>query len=223
MIFFIGCDDKESTINFVSFEGFDIPTVVVDVNGNATKDIALYTSKITGADRTFNIAVDGSSAAAGSYSVPSSVVVPAGTNTATFTVTMSDVDLGIGVNTIVISFDSLDGIFGGESKEINYIQACTEVTATLDITLDAYGSESAWSIKDSLGGTVASGGGYADGQASATETISLCGGRDYTLTFTDSYGDGMNGSYTLSIGDVTKVTGPGAGFATTETNAFDTN
>jgi|TARA_R110000868_G_scaffold149070_1_gene371310 hypothetical protein len=223
MLAFTGCEDDESTLNFVSFEGFDYETVVVDVNGSATQEVIIYSSDKSGSDRTYNISVDASStAAAGSYDVPTSVIIPGGTNKGTFTVTMSDVDLGIGVNSLILNFDNAEGVFDGGSKVINYIQACTEVIATLDIVFDDYGSECGWSVEDSLGGTVASGGGYADGQVSATETISLCAGRDYTFIFTDSYGDGMNGSYTLTIDGVEKVTGAGTNFGFSESNAFDT-
>ena len=222
-VFFTSCEDDDvSTINFVSFEGYDLETIVVDVNGSATQDIAVYTSNKSGSDRTFNIVVDASSAAAGSYNVPSAVTIPGGSNEATFTVTLSDVDLGIGVNTLKLDFENADGFYYGESKEINYIQACTEVTATLAITFDTYGEETGWRITDALGETVASVAAYARNNAPVTESISLCAGRDYTLVFLDSYGDGMAGSYTLSVGGVVKVSGPGAGFTTTESNAFDT-
>ena len=80
---------------------------------------------------------------------------------------------------------------------------------------------------DSLGGVVASGGGYSRGQTPISEIITLCGGRDYTLVFYDAYGDGMNdgatlGSYTLTIGGVEKASGGGS-FGASESNSFDTN
>ncbi|WP_405248058.1 hypothetical protein [Cellulophaga sp. Asnod2-G02] len=224
MVFFTSCDDDESALNYISFEEFDYETVVVDVNGSATQDVVVYFSNTSGSDRSFNIEVDASStAAAGSYDVPSAVTVPGGSNKGVFTVTMSDVDLGIGVNSLLLNFENADGVFSGDSKEINYIQACTEVIATLEIAFDAYGSETGWDVIDSLGGVVVSGPGYADGQVSVTESISLCAGRDYILVFKDSYGDGMSGSYTLTIDGEVKVSGPGVDFATEESNDFDTN
>ena len=225
IVIFNSCEDDptETSLNFVSFEGYGYDVTVVDVDGSATQDITVYASKTSGSDRSIAIMVDPTStAAAGSYDVPSSVTIPGGSNKGTFTVTMSDVDLGIGVNKLILNFDHTADYSIGGSTSLEYIQRCTDVAATLGITFDAYGSESGWRVEDSLGGTVASGGGYSDGQASAQESFSLCAGRDYTFVFTDSFGDGMLGSYTLSVGGAEKVTGAGTDFGTSESKTFDT-
>ena len=93
---------------------------------------------------------------------------------------------------------------------------------------DIYAEETGWAITDALGGVIASKAAtaYTRNQGTATETIVLCAGRDYTLTVTDVYADGMDdgtslGSYTLTIGGATKVTGGGA-FGASEATAFDT-
>lgn len=224
-VLFNSCEDDSSdtSLDFVSFEGYEYDVVVVDVNGSATQEVTVYASKTTGSDRSISIMVDPSStAAAGSYDVPSSVTIPGGANKGVFTVTMSDVDLGIGVNKLVLNFDNTADYSIGKSTSIEYIQRCTDVAATLDITFDSWGSECGWRVEDSLGGTVVSGGGYSNGQASATENFTLCAGRDYTFVFTDSYGDGMAGSYTLTVGGVEKVTGAGTNFGFDESTAFDT-
>lgn len=224
MVVFTSCEeDDDVSLNYVDFQGVS-PSVIIDIDGSTTQDVVVYTSTTSGSDRTFNISVDeASTAAAGSYTVPSSVTVPAGSNEGILTIALADVDLGIGVNELILNIEKSDEYFSGDSLSLTYIQACIEVVATININFDAYSEESAWSIEDSLGGTVASSGEYAAGLVSVTETVTLCSGRDYTFTFTDSYGDGMAGSYELVIDGEAKVSGPGAGFATTESNDFDTN
>ncbi|GAA4280834.1 hypothetical protein [Gaetbulibacter aestuarii] len=227
------CEDSllEADLNYVAFGKASYSTSV-PVSGSTTVDIPVYTSNITGADRTFNVAVDAanSTAAAGSFTVPGSVTIPGGTNEGTLSVALSDVDLGIGNNAVVIKFDMAEeGLNTGSSTTVNYIQQCEEITATLDINFDYYSEETGWYITDALGGTVveAEAGTYADyKRGSVSESITLCAGRDYTLVFTDEFSDGMDdggvlGDYTLTIGGVVKVTGGGA-FGASESTAFDT-
>ena len=228
-IFLQSCEDEQfdaSAFDYVGFESSSY-TAGVDVGGTTTVTIPVYASKAGTA--TVSVSVDGSGAGAGSYDVPTSVSIPSGSNEGTLTVTLSDSNLGIGVNRLVISFgdDLTSSTSSGGSTTISYTQNCAEVTATLDFSFDYWSSETSWDIKDSLGGVVVSGGGYVDGQGTASETITLCQGRSYTLTVYDAFEDGMNdgvnplGSYTLTIGGVTKATGGGL-FGASETNAFDT-
>lgn len=227
IVAFNSCEDSVEPLgtNYVTFSESSYSTGV-DVGGTATLDVTVFTANVVGSDRSFELVADGSGAAAGSFTVPTSVTVPGGTNEGTFSVVLSDTNLGIGVNSVVIDFGMQDGLFNGSSTSINYTQNCTEVTATLDIVFDGYGSETGWTITDALGGVVASKNGYADGQATAQESIILCAGRDYTFTITDSYGDGLsypvNGSYSLSIGGTVKASG-GGDFGSSEATAFDTN
>ncbi|PQV45713.1 hypothetical protein CLV33_11257 [Jejuia pallidilutea] len=224
---FQSCDESiVEEVEYVTFGASQYSTGV-DVGGSTSFDIPVYTTNLSSSDRTYNITVDESSnAAAGSYTVPSSVTIPAGANEAMLTIALTDTNLGIGVNNLVINFANSEGYFTGESTTLGYIQNCEEVTATLDIVFDGYGSETGWEITDALDGVVASGGNYADGQVSASETITLCGGRDYTFTITDAYGDGLsfpnNGTYTLTIGGSVKASG-GGDFGSSESTEFNTN
>lgn len=224
------CEDTylPPALDYIAF-GTDTYSTGVDPGGSTTFDIPVYTAKVYSASKTFNVTVDGSNAAAGSYDVPASVSIAAGSNEGILTVSLSDVNLGIGVNKITINFEDVAGAYHGESTTLEYIQNCNEVTGTLDITFDYYAEETGWQIIDALGGVVMSKpeGAYANGQAPVSENITLCAGRDYTLTFTDAYADGMNdgdnlGSYSLSIGGVVKATGGGS-FGASESNTFDTN
>lgn len=219
--------DPQNT-NYITFAEPSYSTGV-DVGGSTTVDIKLFTANTTGAARTFGVSVDGdaTNAAAGSYTVPTSVQIPAGENEATISVQLSDVDLGIGVNNLVLKIDAEAGLSTGGSTTISYIQNCNEVTASLEINFDFFSDETSWEVLDALGGVVASGSGYAQGSAPVTETFALCQGRDYTLVVYDAFGDGMNdgaviGSYTLTVGGVVKVDEIGD-FATSQSTAFDTN
>jgi hypothetical protein len=227
---FSGCstdEDGTSELNYASF-GSNSYDTGVDVDGTATVDITVYTTKVNSSDRAIDVAVDLDKTNADplSYSVPASVIIKGGTNEGVLTVNLSDVNLGIGVSKIVIDFVGKSGLYNGDETIVNYSQNCNEVTATLDINFDYYASETSWDIFDSLGGVVLSGEGYSDGQAPASLELALCAGRDYTLVFYDAYGDGMNdgtnlGSYMLTIGGEVKVTG-GGNFGASESNEFDT-
>ncbi len=223
---FHSCDESiVEEVEYVTF-GADSYSTGVDVGGSTSFDIPVYTTNITGSDRSYTVTVDESSnAASGSYTVPSSVTIPSGSNSAMLTVALTDTNLGIGVNNLVINFMNGEGFFTGESTTLGYIQNCDEVTGTVAITFDGYGSETTWEILDALDGVVASGGNYADGQATASQEVTLCSGRDYTFVMKDSFGDGLsfpsNGTYSLTVGGVVKVSG-GGDFGSEESTAFDT-
>lgn len=78
---------------------------------------------------------------------------------------------------------------------------CTNVTLTL--VLDNYPEETSWTIKNSSGATVASGGTYGSSPDGSTITATNClAAGNYTFTINDVYGDGIcctygNGSYVL--------------------------
>ena len=104
-VLFHSCDEDqfESSLNYVSF-GKSTYSAGVDVDGSTTVDVAVYATNIAGSDRTFNVTADGSGAGAGSFTVPNSVTIPSGSNEGTLTVTLSDENLGIGVNRLVFKF-----------------------------------------------------------------------------------------------------------------------
>jgi hypothetical protein len=81
---------------------------------------------------------------------------------------------------------------------------CTDEQLTLAITLDNYGSETTWNLKNANGDIVASGGPYADGVNGTVMTENLCVPSGcYSLSILDAYGDGLccaygNGKYELT-------------------------
>ena len=214
------CEDtlEPSALDYIAF-GTDKYSTGVDPGGATTFDIPVYTAKVYGAATTFNVTVDGAKAAAGSYDVPASVSIAAGSNEGVLTVSLSDVNLGIGINEITINFKDEAGSYHGESTTLAYVQNCTEIIATLDLSFDEYGSEVYWEIRDALDSIVVSTVGYPDTGPGTTTTdsvaITLCAGRSYTFLALDAYGDGWGGDYTLTIGGVVKFTGDGSTLDTT--------
>ncbi len=91
---------------------------------------------------------------------------------------------------------------------LSQLIADTTPKVTLILQCDRDGSETTWTLKNSLGVTVYSGGPYEDATSSTklkdpiSEVFNLQDGACYTFTINDSYGDGINtngglGSYTL--------------------------
>ena len=232
IVLFQNCenDQFEPSIDYVSFESSTYSQGVTP-DGSSTIDLNVYTSNVASSDKTINVSVDGSSAPAGSFNVPSSVTVPSGTNKGTLTVELSDTNLEC-FNDIVISFEAPEGVNPGPETTLTYFQtpsgSCSsEVTGTLDFAFDDWASEVSYQILDVLGGVVVSGPStaYADGTPSASIPVTLCSGRCYTLVVSDAFGDGLSapgGSYTLTIGGVDYATDSG-NYGASSSTGFQVN
>ncbi|OUR98104.1 hypothetical protein A9Q86_13670 [Flavobacteriales bacterium 33_180_T64] len=102
--------------------------------------------------------------------------------------------------------------------------ACSDNEVNLSITFDNYPEETAWTLTNSGGQTVASGGTYGSQADGSTYTEDLCLVDDcYTFTITDVYGDGIccsygNGSYSLT--GASGVLASGGSFASSEATDF---
>ncbi|MGJ8592923.1 MAG: FG-GAP-like repeat-containing protein [Aquaticitalea sp.] len=111
---------------------------------------------------------------------------------------------------------------GGTCAECPPPPTCTDIVVS--ITFDDYPQETSWSILDSSGTTIASGGTYA-GQAGSTITIEEClpdGCYDFIIN--DTYGDGIccgqygDGSYTVTANGLTVASG--GDFGSSESTNF---
>lgn len=201
-VVFVSCDydDDYTPPNYVTFANSSA-NVGVDIGGSTTYDVTVYTANETGSDRTFDVAVGSASTLdAAAYTVPATVTVPGNSNEGTLSIDISDVNIGDTGETLVLNLVPQDGLSTGESLTINVTQVCPTGDFFINIAFDGYGSETTWEVKDANGDVVASGGGYEDGQESASSKLCLDSG-DYTFTVFDSYGDGLsypaNGSVTL--------------------------
>jgi bacillolysin len=102
---------------------------------------------------------------------------------------------------------------------------CSNVS--LSITFDNYPEETAWSIKNASGATVASGGTYGSQADGSTLNVAVGCLPDgcYDFIITDVYGDGIccsygNGSYALTNSDSGAALASGASFTSSETTNF---
>ena len=82
------------------------------------------------------------------------------------------------------------------------------IAIDISITTDIYPEEITWTLTDSLGGIVASGGPYDTDNVTIDETVCV-GDGCYTFTMSDSFGDGIYapGGYTLTVDGVALASG----------------
>ncbi|MEZ8504312.1 endonuclease [Vibrio splendidus] len=100
-------------------------------------------------------------------------------------------------------------------------QSCNDTSAALTVVTDNYGSETSWSLKNSVSQTLYSGSDY---QSNTNNEVEMClADGSYTLEVSDSYGDGMccsvgNGSYSLSVNGT--VVASGGDFQASQSTEF---
>jgi hypothetical protein len=231
---FQGCaeDDSSSStsFNYVTFETKS-KDITVNPGATLTTNIKVFTTQVSGSERTFGITLDPTSTMSAQYmTIPATVTVPANSNVGIVAVGVTGVGLSLSTpKTIKLKLDSQDGLYTGSNVTVNVRENCPLNTVVLSLILDRYGSEISWDIKDASNAIVASGGPYTDGttnalQAARNFTFCLANGT-YTFNIRDIYGDGMVtsatvvGSYTISKNGVVIVNGNG-NFTFSRTNTF---
>lgn len=101
--------------------------------------------------------------------------------------------------------------------------ACTDNSVTLSITFDNYPEETSWTLKNSSGTTIASGGTYGNQPDGSTLVEYFCLPNGcYDFTISDVYGDGIccaygNGSYMVTGPSGTLASGGSFGYSETTT------
>ena len=209
-----------SDLNFVSFQGtsFGFP---VDIDGTNEFPISIYSTNITGSDRTFSIKVNKELSTADplSYVIPATVTIPANENRGVIPVTISDINIGVAGKKLFLEFENKEGLFTGQKIQVNVTQNCPGNEVFLSLNFDDYGSESSWDLKNSSGAIVASGTSYKDG-ATGYSTSFCLGIGTYTFTVNDSYGDGGAGA-TVIKNNVTLVDISGSAYDTTLSKTFE--
>lgn len=194
LVLFNSCEEDSAELKYVTFESGTYK-FGVNLDASSTREIKVYTSKKMGSDRTFAIRVNTTATTADptSYVVPTTVTIPADSNMGTFNVTISDVNLDSGdVKDLVIEFVGDEEYFNGDSITLKVSELCPTNEAFIYFLFDGYPEETSWELQDSLGNTVASGGGDGSYEGLAELEIPLCiEDGSYTLTVYDVYGDGM--------------------------------
>lgn len=220
---FVGCDfdDDLDPPNYVSF---DTTQTDIGVDGGSTRtfDVKVYSANIVGSDRTVDIVVDESTTLdAAAYSVPATVTIPANSNEGSFTVEVSDVNLDFAGSTLVLDMVPAGELSTGGAISLNVREVCPVGTAEtrVSLTFDDYASEISWEIVDTSGEVVAQGGGYSDGDESASSIACLDSG-DYQLTVNDVYGDGLASGAVAVISGGAELVSVSGNFGFDETVTF---
>lgn len=215
--------DEDATSNSVDYVTFEASpsSFKVDMNGTTTKDIKVYAGNKTGSDRTYNVLVNEGSTLATSYSVPSSVTIPANSNVGNLAVSITDDDnLQYVAQTLILEFATVSGASLGESLTINVAENCPNTIAKFSITMDTWPDETTWEIYD-LNGTptvIDAGGPYVNPDDDfATYSFEYClESGQYGVAVYDSYGDG-GPSFDVSVGATSLVSGTLGGSSVSET------
>ena len=177
----------------------------VDLGGQLTKEYTVYTANVSDAERTATISVvaDLSDADPASYTVPTTVTIPAGSNAGTFSVNIQDVNIDDG-KTLVLMLEQTADLFTGDNLTLSITQVCPYNDVRLNILFDGYASETSIELMDASGAVLANitQGTWADGLADYSAKWCLQSGT-YTFTINDSYGDGLSwpgdGSATITL------------------------
>ncbi|APG63885.1 hypothetical protein LPB136_00210 [Tenacibaculum todarodis] len=211
---FTSCeDDSNATIQNIDFVSFETESFNfgVDIDGANTNEFNVYTSKVTGADRTYSITVNESLSTAdpASYTVPASIVVPSGSNTASFPIEIKDLNIGSDGKTLVVEFAEQDGISTGKEMILNISQICPLNDVKFSMVLDSWPEEVYWRLSDSAGNIIGTSsatpgfGGYAG--MSGSIALDFCLPNDtYLFEVFDGYGDGA-GAISISLADGTSL------------------
>jgi len=216
LVAMVSCEKNEDVI---AISNIDYAAFQADFNQGVDAAIAtpmevkLYTSTMSGSDRTINLIVDTdlTTLDASAYTAPASVTIPANSNEGTFIVNIDGPNVGSG-GAIVFDFSSDNNIaFTGDALTINVFPVCfantPNLTLTLDITFDGWPEEIYWVIDDGTSTVAESAPGVYGAYAGLTGGISqdfcLPDG-SYTFTIYDGFGDGA-GAYSLTFNDGTIV------------------
>lgn len=199
---FVSCENDDEFVppNYVTLE--DDESVGVEIGETTSQEVTVYTANITGNDRTFDLSVNNKTTlGAAAFEIPASVTVPGGTNSATFTVQVSGMNLGVAGRELVLDIAGSGGISSGSPYTLLVTPTCEGTDFVISFQFDGYASETDWELSDADGNIILTGGGYTDGTATASRSLCLESGT-YIFTVTDSYGDGLTypsmGSITLS-------------------------
>lgn len=120
------CEDDSGVTESLKFVAFDskAKTVSVELNGTGSTNLKVYTTSVAGSDRTFTVTVDDASTAdASSYTVPTTVTIPSGTNVGDLSLSFTDTNISNSGETLILSLSG-DDYFVGENVTLNLVRNC---------------------------------------------------------------------------------------------------
>ncbi|MGB0878949.1 MAG: hypothetical protein ACPGTO_00095 [Polaribacter sp.] len=181
----------------------------VEIGTQETKEYTVYTANVTNTERTITVSVvaNETDADPASYTVPTTLTIPAGSNSATLPVTVQDINLDEDKK-LVIKLEQTENLFTGEKLTLNISQLCPtgESKVKITLTFDDWPEEVYWRLINSNGVTVYASadtpvyGAYAGMTGSITEGGCLPSDT-YTIDIYDSYGDGGT-EYSVTVNGV---------------------
>jgi hypothetical protein len=232
VLVFNSCEDDATPFDYVGFDAksFDFG---IDIGGENTRDLKVYTTTIASTDRTFNLSVidEDTTADPESYTIPATVTVPANSNEGTISIIARDINITSDGKELALQLSTDLDTFTGQNITILFKQVCPSDTPNpviLSFTFDAYPEEIYWVIEDSTGGvfaesaTPANFGAYAGLEGGITQNFCMPDGT-YTFIIFDFYSDGIccnygNGSYSLAGGG--NIYATGGSYGASESTTF---
>lgn len=145
-----GCKEDLERADYITFSGTKYEISIQQPETSGSVQVVVYSTRVTGSDRTFTINVDPSSTADPAfYTVPSSVTIPANSNEGIINIETTDANLG---TSIVLNFENVEGLYEGGQTIVNipcpfniqsfvgtfaaneegYCDGCYDVTVTYD-------------------------------------------------------------------------------------------
>ncbi|WP_438972053.1 hypothetical protein [Polaribacter sp.] len=202
---------------YASFEAYFSSDVTVTPGEVYNKSVSVYTANISDTDRTINLTASGSIDAA-SYTMPTSVTIPANTNEAVVNLTFNENGLEIiSDKTLTIAMEGSEAMSVGEPITLNVAKGCPagEGKVKVAVTLDSYPEEVYWRIVNlDLGAIVMANnatpayGGYAGLSGVQRDANCLVNG-NYRVDIFDSYQDGA-GAFEITVNGVQVFASNGA-------------
>lgn len=216
------CDEQDpitAPSNYVSFEE-DAVSVGLPAGESASGQFNVHIVGNASSDRTYNL-ITSSAAPASSYSIPSTVTIPSGSNSTTVDFSVVD-DGGFGLfgEEITVTIEDTPENFIIDEVDVDVAITC-DSPVIVDFTFDAYPQETSWELYDANDALLTSGDSY-DGLATFSREFCL-GTGNYTFVVYDVFGDGIccnygNGSYSVTIGNT--VLASGGSFGASEATSF---
>jgi len=202
---------------YASFEAYFSSDVTVTPGEVYNKSVSVYTANISDTDRTINLTASGTIDAA-SYTMPTSVTIPANTNEAVVNLTFNETDLDIIVDkTLNIEMVANDNVMVGDGITLNVAKGCPtgEGKVKVAVVLDSYPEEVYWRIVNTdTGATVMANnatpayGGYAGLSGTQRDAACLVNG-NYRVDIFDGYADGA-GAFEITVNGVQVFASNGA-------------
>lgn len=213
LIILTSCEENEvPTANFITFESQNID-ITFDQGTAATQEVKIYAANITDQDRTFGVAVVGASTEvdAAAYIVPTTITIPGGSNEATLTINLTDINMSpFATQALVISLEASADMYTGEDLTMNVSLNCPNngIKFIMELGFDDWPEEVYWRLVDVNAGVIVAAsqatpgyGAYA-GMNRGEVTVQECiPSGDYQLQIFDGYGDGGT-SYVVTAGGV---------------------